>query len=134
MLFRSVMGGEQGYRIIGSRNRGMSPFEGANYVNGDYWVEQVDDMVYIHFSSFAFTENKTGPTIESNFNVPAKFRPQTTVEGVVWSPNTNNNLRIAVFIDGSIHLHNLPSTTTINANIKLQPQTLCYPLYCRQND
>lgn len=134
MIIQGVMGGEQGYRIIGSRNTGMSLIKGANYVSGDYWVEQVDDMVYIHFSSFSFPENKTGPTIEGNFNVPAKFRPQTTVEGVVWSPNTQNNLRIAVFIDGSIHLHNLPSTTTITANINLQPQTLCYPLYCRQND
>lgn len=134
MIIQGIFGGTQGYKLVGSRNAGHALIKGSEYSSGEYWVEQVDDMVNIHFSSFHFTESKTGALIESNFTVPKRFCPQQTTEVIVFSPNTSDNLRLELTIDGKMYLHNLPSTHTINPNLNLVPQVMSYPLFCRQND
>lgn len=133
MIIQGIFGGTQGYKLVGSRNAGTALIKGSEYSSGEYWVEQVDDMVNIHFSSFHFPESKTGALIESNFTVPKRFCPQQTTEVIVFSPNTSDNLRLELTIDGKMYLHNLPSTHTINPNINLVPQVMSYPLFCRQN-
>lgn len=129
-IINTIYGGENNYALIHSQiNSGNGIWSGQVGVdNTNYFVEQTNDMVTVHFPIIKFsTEPSLSSPLESSITLPNAVCPNSPQVVPAYS-GTNNILQVAIFGNGKIYLKKLAGTDSL-ANVNIYIPDVNYKMY-----
>lgn len=130
-IVAALLGQNIEYRLMLSRPEitNGSLWSELNPRSDEFWVEQKNGEIEIHFPTFDCPAGFTGAFIQSDYTLPASARPANPQTFPIYTSNTALDLFLMIDPSGVMYIQNKPSTDNVPANASLHPPVARYPMY-----
>ena len=127
-IVQSLFGGQNSYRLLVQQANTSGVFPNASHYSGQYYCEQINDEIVVHFPVFRFSEAQSGTTIQSGITLPEMARPFSTQVVQCYSGSVAFDCVCSIMEDGHIYLKRV-SGDSIVANANIYIPDVKYKLY-----
>lgn len=131
-IVNALYGGQNDYSLLINQNNSTGVFTGATNVSGQFYVQQKNSDIIIHFPVIKFSADQTGVTIQSSITVSEIARPFSTQVVQAYTGSTSFECVCVILETGVMYLKRVDGSV-IPADTNIYIPEIRFNIYSNQN-